>query len=145
MRMTSGELQARTAALLRALESLLPNVGGGERGKKLALKMLKACREMDAGYRHTCASGSPDEFIARISAVATKAKRTKATLMLLTQLSYLPIAETRELIFEARGLENIFVASRNTAKRRHRERLASRRNPSEHADHAIDRKAARRG
>ena len=124
--MTSGELQARTATLLCALKALLPRVNGGERGRKLALKMVKACHDMDAGYRHTCASGTPDEFITRISAVASHAKRTKATLMLLTQLAYLPIAETRELIFEARGLENIFVASRNTAKRNHRKRLAAR-------------------
>ena len=49
------------------------------------------------------------------------------TLMLLTQLDHLPIGETRELMFEARGLANVFVASRNTAKRRKRERLAARR------------------
>ena len=126
MRMTALDIQARTAALLRDLEALLPSVGGGDRGRKLALKMLKACRDMDAGYRHTCASRSPDEFIERICAVARHAKRTKATLMLLTQLAHLPIAETRELIFEARGLENIFVASRNTAKKNHRKRLAAR-------------------
>jgi len=134
--MTSVELQARTAALLRSLEEQLPKVGGEERGRKLALKMLKACREMDAGYRHTCASGSPDEFIRRIAAVASHAKRTKATLMLLTQLAYLPIVETRELIVEARGLENIFIASRDTAKRRHRParfRRGTRRSPRPHA------------
>ena len=43
--------------------------------------------------------------------------------MLLTQLDYLPLVETRELIFEARGLANIFVASRNTAKRRRKLKL----------------------
>ena len=124
--MTALELQSRTAALLESLEGLTPIVRGGERGRKLALAMVKACKQMDAGYRHTCMSTSPDEFIERISAVARHAKRTKATLMLLTQLDYLPIAETRELIFEARGLENIFVASRNTAKKNHRKRLAAR-------------------
>jgi hypothetical protein len=38
--------------------------------------------------------------------------------MLLTQFDYLPLVETREPIFEARALANIFVASRDTAKRR---------------------------
>jgi len=115
---TALELQTRTANLLRSLEALLPSVGGEERGRKLAGSMVKACSEMDAGYRHACASSTPKEFISRISHVARQAKRTKATLMLLAQLEYLPIASVRELIFEARGLENIFVASRNTSKRR---------------------------
>jgi len=42
--------------------------------------------------RHACASRSPEGFVDRITAVARHAKRTKATLMLLTQLDYLPIA-----------------------------------------------------
>jgi len=127
MRTTALELQGRTAALLASLERVAPMVGGGARGRKLALTMINACTGMDSGYRHTCASRSPEEFIERISAVVRHAKRTKATLMLLTQLDYLPIAATRELIFEASGLEHIFVASRNTAKKNHRTRLAARR------------------
>jgi hypothetical protein len=126
MRTTGFELQARTAALLTSLERLAPVVGGAARGRKLALTMIKPCTEMDRGYRQTCDSRSPDEFIQRISAVARHAKRTKATLMLLTQLDYLPIGETREVICEARSLENIFLASRNTAKKHHRTRLAVR-------------------
>src|SRR6188768_579026 len=112
------ELQTRTSNLSRALEALLPSVGGEERGGKLAVSMIKACKAMDAGYREACASSSPDEFMSRISHVARLAKRTKATLMLLAQLDYLSIESVRELIVEARGLESIFTASRNTAKRR---------------------------
>ena len=120
MPITALDLQKRTASLLQALEALLPSVGGEERGRKLAGKMITACRQMDANYRHACASSSPDEFISRISQVTNNAKRTKATLMLLAQLDYLSIESVRELIVEARGLENIFSASRNTAKRRRR-------------------------
>jgi len=57
--------------------------------------------------------------------VARQAKKTKAALMLLAQLGYAPIASIRELIIEARRLENIFVSSRNTAKRRQPGRLVS--------------------
>ena len=126
MRTTALELQARTARLLASLERLVAIVGGAQRGRKLALTMIRSCKDMDVGYRHACASRSSEEFVDRISAVARHAKRTRATLMLVTQLDYLPIAETRELIFEARGLENVFVASRNTAKKNHRKRLAAR-------------------
>jgi len=80
---------------------------------------------MDDGYRHACSSASPTEFISRISTVARQAKKTKAALMLLAQLGYAPIASIRELIIEARRLENIFVSSRNTAKRRQPGRLVS--------------------
>jgi len=120
---TAFDLHARTAMLLCALERAAASVSGGDRGEKLAQTMLKSCTEMDSAYRHACASSTPDEFVARISHVARHAKRTKATLMLLTQLDYLPLVETRELIFEARGLANIFVDSRNTAKRRRKLKL----------------------
>src|SRR3954469_13695501 len=120
---TAFELHARTAMLLCALERVAASVSGGDRGNKLAHTLLTSCRDMDAGYRHACASSTPDEFVGRISHVARHAKRTKATLMLLTQLEYLPLAETRELIVEARGLANIFVDSRNTAKRRRKLKL----------------------
>ena len=123
---SSFEIQARTSSLLRSLKGLLPSIGGGERGRKLVTKMIKACGEMDRGYRHACASSSPAEFTSRISKVASQAKRTKATLMLLAQLDYVPIESVRELIFEARGLENIFKAARNTAKRRQQKRALAR-------------------
>ena len=124
---TALELQERTATLLRALERVADLVGGGARGKKLAHTLVRSCKEMDSGYRSACASSTHDEFVSRISRVAHAANRTRMTLMLLTQLDYLPLAATRELMFEARGLANIFVASRNTARRHQRERRPSRR------------------
>ena len=75
------------------------------------------------GYKDVCASSSPEKFISGISAVAIQAKRTRASLQLLLQLNHVTIEAARDLLFEARGLEAIFVASRNTAKRRHRARL----------------------
>jgi hypothetical protein len=68
----------------------------------------------------------------------------KASLVTLVQLNHLDIAIARETILEARALEAIFTASRNTAKRRQRGRLVSRRNPSERAARAANRKPARR-
>jgi hypothetical protein len=124
---TALELQTRAASLLGALEAILPCVGGEQRGRKLALTMISACKEMDAGYRDACESSSPKEFISRISHVARNARKAKATLMLLAQLDYLPIASVRELILDARGPENIFTASRNTAKRREQKRVLALR------------------
>ena len=75
---------------------------------------------MDAGYRAACASASPEQFVSRMSDAARNAKRTKAALMLLTQLDYTSITDVRNLIIEARALENVFTVSRNAAKRRFR-------------------------
>ena len=90
---------------------------------------MAACKNMDVGYRHACASASPDEFISRISHVAQHANKTRASLVMLTQLGYVSIDAARDPILEARGLANIFVASRTTAKRRQRDRVGSRKTP----------------
>lgn len=124
------EIQRRTSSLLSGLKALLASVGGGERGGKIASGMVQACEQMDVGYRHACASASPGQFLARISHVARNAKRTKATLMLLTQLDYLSISQSRDLLFEARGLETIFRTARDSARRRYFEPGPSRKNPS---------------
>jgi len=99
---------------------------------------------MQTGYRDTCSSSSPEQFISGISAVTRHTKKAKASLVLLVELDHLSIGAARELILEARGLEAIFVASRNTAKRRAHRRMVSRRNPSERAAHASDGKTPRK-
>ena len=127
------ELQQRTARFLRAVEELAPKVSGEKRGQTLLGSLLKSSREVEAGYRHACASATPAQFVSRISVVARNAKKAKASLMLLAQLGYVQIDAAREAIIEARALESIFAASRNTAKRRQSGRPVSRRQPSERA------------
>jgi len=117
---TALDLQARTSRLLAALEAIAPRVTGSARARMLAQTMTRACRAMDAGYRAACASASPEQFVSRMSDAARNAKRTKAALMLLTQLDYTSITDVRNLIIEARALENVFTVSRNAAKRRFR-------------------------
>jgi hypothetical protein len=144
MQSQSLVIQQRTAKLTAAIEAVAGEVDSADRAQTILAALRKATKEMDAGYRHACASASPTDFISRISAVARHAKKTKASLMLLTQLDYVPITKTRDLILQARGLENIFVTSRNTAKRRYRARLGSRRNSHERAELASARKATQR-
>lgn len=122
MPIQSWELEGRAAKLATAINGLTIAPDAPKRGRKLLSDAVKHSEHMEAGYRHACASASPEEFTKRISEVALHAKRTKALLMLLVQLGYVPVPDIRELIIEARGLENIFVASRNTAKKRQRSR-----------------------
>jgi hypothetical protein len=57
-----------------------------------------------------------------LSTAAREAKRARKLLLDLTQLGYLDIDVTREPMLEARGIENILSASRNTLRRRRAER-----------------------
>ena len=120
------ELQQRTrqfAAAIAALCDRLPVEPGAQRaGRKLRV----SSHAMMDGYEHVCASRSPEKFISAISAVAIQAKRARAGLQLLLQLNHVTIADARDLMIEARAFEAIFVKSRNTAKRRHRDSLAGR-------------------
>ena len=118
------ELQQRIKGFVTALESL-PAVGGAERGERIRQVLLKAANQTRVGYRDACASGSPDEFIRRISFVVTTAKRAKAALVLLVHLDYVVMERVRDVIIEARAIENILTASRNSGKRRQQRRLVS--------------------
>jgi hypothetical protein len=77
---------------------------------------------VDIGYRAACVSQSPDQFIVHMSAVARNAGRARTRLQDMVRANHITIEAARELILEARGLEAIFVASRNTARRRKRAR-----------------------
>jgi len=119
------DLERRGLNLTAAINGLSLAADSPVRAHQLLKDASKHSQQVVSRYRHACASSSPDEFVKRISSVATAAKRTKASLMLLVQLGFVPMPEIRELILEARGLENVFVASRNTAKRRQRKRCAT--------------------
>jgi hypothetical protein len=138
------ELQQRTRRFSAAVAQLAERAANTASSKRLVRTLIAASQAVERGYRDSCASASPEQFISAISVVARNAKRAKSALVLLVQLDHLSIKDARDLIFEARGLEAIFIASRNTAKRRANARMVSRRNPSERAAPASDGKTSRR-
>jgi hypothetical protein len=108
--------------------------------QKLSRRVSIAATTVDDAYRSAIVSKSPQQFIERIGTVARHAKRARILLLRMVEANYLTIEAARELILQARGLEAIFVASRNTAKRRQAARQrstaelpasVSRRNPQE--------------
>jgi hypothetical protein len=144
MHSQARELQERASRFVADTERLLNKIPDATTAQKLARTIKASSAAMHTGYRDACASSSPEQFVARISAVARNAKKAKAALVMLVQVNHLDIDIARETILEARALEAIFSASRNTAKRRRRGRLVSRKNPSERAARAADGKTARR-
>ncbi|SRR6266540_5290192 len=129
-------LQRRTECFAVLVEALAVPIADNPGAQTIVRRLLTTTRAVVIGYKDVSASSSPEKFIAGISAVASNAKKARAALILLVELGHLSIEMARESILEARGLEAIFVASRNTAKKRARGRMVSRRNPSERADQA---------
>jgi hypothetical protein len=144
MQQKAWELQERTRRFVAAVARFSTRISSGNGTSKAMRTLLATSTAMHSGYRDVCSSSSPEKFIAGISAVARNAKKAKTALVLLVQLDQVSIETARELILEARGLEAIFHASRNTAKKRARGRMVSRRNPSERAAHASDGKTPRK-
>lgn len=144
MHQKTWELQERTRRFAASVERLSATVEPNGNAQRVLRTLVATSTAVDQGYRGTCASSSPEEFIRGISGVARSAKKAKAALVLLVQLEHVSIHASHELILEARGLEAIFRASRNTAKKRARGRMVSRRNPSERAAHALDGKTPRK-
>jgi hypothetical protein len=138
------ELVERAGRFKDAVGDLANHVTDTPSARKIVKSLTATSSAIPSGYKDACASSSPEQFISRISAVARSAKKAKAALVLLVQLDHISIQDAREAILEARALEAIFVASRNTAKKRARGRMAPRRNPSERAAEASDGKPARR-
>ena len=144
MQSRAKELAARTQRFKDAVSGLASQVRDGPSAPKVFKALVMAASAVATGYKDACASSSPDQFIAAISAVARNAKKAKASLVMLVQLDHISIDVAREVILEAKALEAIFVASRNTAKKRARGRMAPRRNLSERAAEASDGKPTRR-
>ena len=144
MQSRAGELVARTQRFKHAVSRLASQVTDGPSAQKIFKALVVAANEIATGYKDACASSSPDQFIAQISVVARNAKKAKASLVMLVQLDHISIDVAREAILEAKALEAIFVASRNTAKKRARGRMTPRRTPSERAAQASDGKPTRR-
>jgi hypothetical protein len=126
MQPRTWELQERTrrfAAGVVTLYEELPADGSAQRTGK---KLLAASRAVVAGYKDVCASPTPETFISGISVVARQAKQARACVQMLLQLNHVTIEACRDLLLEARALEAIFRASRNTAKQRQQVRLSGK-------------------
>ncbi len=130
MHSRSWELQRRAARFVTLIEQLCQQVTVTVNSQKIVRRLTSASKAMLTGYQVASASSSPEKFIEAMSAVASNAKRARGALVLLVELGNVSIDAARETILEARGLEAIFTASRNTAKRRARKRMVSRTNPS---------------
>jgi four helix bundle protein len=119
-------LRERAERFARTTAAICEELPEDPTARKLGRQVSEAATAVYIGYRAACVSKSPEQFVVNISVVARHAKRVRRMLLALVQANHLSIETARELILEARGLEAIFTASRNTAKRR----KAARQRPS---------------
>jgi len=114
----SAALVARIASLHEEAQAVAATFDTTASSKRLLRRLTTATTGVATSYGQACSAGGRDSFIVHVSAAARHAKRAKQILQELTQLNCAGIDTTRELILEARGIEAILSASKNTAKRR---------------------------
>jgi predicted TIM-barrel enzyme len=118
MRPKEWELRQRAGQFARVVARICGGLPDDPAARKLGRRVSVASTAVDTGYGAACVSKSAEQFIVSISEVARQAKRARTLLLALVQANQLSIETARALILEAKALESIFAASRNTAKRR---------------------------
>ena len=100
------------------LQALCAGTALSPSAKRVVCRLTSASTGLDVSYTAAWAVTWADDFLPHISAAARHAKRARQLLQDLAHMNYVRPETARELIHEARGLEAILVASRNTARRR---------------------------
>jgi len=117
------ELRQRALRFAQAVQAFARGFLEKRQTKRLAQRLGNAVTAVDKGYRDVSAAECRDAFIAGMSCVVRNAKRARVILQDFVALKHATIEDVRSLILEARGLEAIFRASLNTARRRRKAQL----------------------
>jgi len=118
MHQKTADLIARIRELHTQIQGLGAAMTESPASRRLLRRLTAASTAVDAAYQAACVAGSRDRFILHVAAAARHARRERRILQDLTHLHHPSLDATRELILEARGIEAILTASRNTARRR---------------------------
>jgi hypothetical protein len=111
-------LLARIRRFHAELQALCAGIAPSPAAKRMVRRLTSASTSVDISYGAASAVTWADDFLPHIAAAARHAKCARQRLQDLVQMKYVSLEAARDLIHEARGLENILRASRNTARRR---------------------------
>jgi four helix bundle protein len=116
--MQPTDLRARTKRF--ALETLrfLRQLPKSDEARVLGNQLLRSSTSIAANYRAAGRGRTKTEFIAKLGVVIEEADETMMWLELLSEAGVAPEPQVRPLLSEADQLLRIFVASRQTARRR---------------------------
>jgi len=121
-RMTPDELKARTKRFAVDVIRFYRAVPRTDEGRVIGNQLLRAGTAVGAHYRAVCRARSDAEFIARLGGAIEEADESGYWLELLVEGELKPKAAVATLWRESDELTRIFVASRETARRRVRAR-----------------------
>jgi hypothetical protein len=123
-------MQVQAAALLERIrrfrvdaERLCATITPSASANSLQRQLSSAATAVDTSYAAACDVWG-ERFVLHISAAARHAKRARVRLQDLAHLDHVTLEAARALLPEARAIEAILTASRNTARRRLKTRCA---------------------
>jgi four helix bundle protein len=116
--MQPEDLQGRTKRFALEIVKFFQSLPKSEEGRVLGKQLLRSGTSIAANYRAAGRSRSKTEFIAKLGIVIEEADETMMWLELLSEAGIAPEARVRPLLNETDQLLRIFVAARQTARRR---------------------------
>ena len=116
--MTPSELKARTKRFAVAVVRFCRTVPRTEDGRVTGRPLLRAGTAVGAHYRAVCRARSDAEFVATLGGAIEEADESAYWLELLVEGGTVRQSTIASLWQEADELTRIFVASRETARRR---------------------------
>ena len=116
--MTPDELRSRTKAFALGVIEIVRGLPPAGPGGVLGRQLLRAATSIGANYRAVCRPRSDADFVAKLGIVIEECDESAYWLELLAEAGCVQIKRIRGLLNEADELTRIFVASRETARRR---------------------------
>ena len=112
------DLRSRTKCFALETIRFLRTLPKSDEARILGNQLLRSATSIAANYRASRRSRSRTEFAAKLGVVIEEADESMMWLELLGEANIAPEAHVQKLLAEADQLLRIFVASRQTARRR---------------------------
>ena len=125
--MTPDDLRQRTKSFALDVIRLFRGLSRGKPAAVPGKQLLRAGTSVGANYRAVCRPKSDADFVSKMGTVIEECDESAFWLELLVDSGCVPASHTRTLAKEADELIRIFVASRETARRRIRAKRRARR------------------
>jgi four helix bundle protein len=119
--MPQEQLRNRTRAFAVAVVRFYRALPKSEEGRTLGRQLLRAGTGVGANYRAACRPRSDADFIAKLGTVIEECDETAFWLELMLEVRLIAVHQVHALLEEAEELTRIFVASRETVRRRLRQ------------------------
>src|SRR5215216_3789605 len=116
--MPPEELRARTKSFAIAIVQFCRGLPRTDEGRLVRWQLLRAGTSVGANYRAVCRPRSDADFVSKLGIVIEECDESAFWLELLIEARCASMPATQSLVKEADELTRIFVASRETVRRR---------------------------